>query len=168
MAMQFEVPDATSLLFSRQLYTSLVLGKPLDQSVTEMRRAAFIDTEDMVFWGIPVLFMRAPDGVIWQANEEAVQKLAAYKPQSALVKAVQAITAAFPGAQSELDADAVAEFQGDLSSVQEWAEGDPDEKQKARLLLKLKNMVGLLEVYGITESSPVMQALQQAMKAVSG
>lgn len=166
MAMQFEVPDKTSLLFSRQLYASLVLGKPLDEAVTEMRRAAYIDAEDMVFWGIPVLFMRAPDGVIWQAGEEAARKLAAYAPKSPLVKAIEDVAAAFPGVQGELDADAVVEFAKDQASVQEWAEGDPDGKQKARILLKLKNMTGLLEVYGITESSPVMQALQAAQKAV--
>ncbi len=167
MAMQFEVPDKTSLLFSRELYTSLVLGKPLDEAVTEMRRAAYIDAEDMVFWGIPVLFMRAPDGVIWQADEEAAQKLAAYVPKSPLVKTIEDVAAAFPGVQGELDADAVAEFTKDLASVQEWAEGDPDDKQKARILLKLKNMTGLLDVYGIGESSPVMQALQAAQEAVA-
>lgn len=167
MAMQFEVPDKTSLLFARQLYTSLVLGKPLDEAVTEMRRAAYIDAEDMVFWGIPVLFMRAPDGVIWQADEEAARKLAAYVPKSPLVKSIAEVAAAFPGVQGELDTAAVTEFKADLAAVQEWAAGEPDIRQKARILLKLKNMAGLLEVYGIAASSPVMQALQAAQAAAA-
>ncbi len=168
MAMQFEVPDKTSLLFSRQLYASLVLGKPLDQAVTEMRRAAYIDAEDMVFWGIPVLFMRAPDGVIWQADEEAAKKLAAYSPKSPLVKAVDEVETAFPGVQGNLDADATAEFKADLATVQEWAAGTPDDKQRARIVLKLKSMAGLLEVYGIAADSLAMQALQAALNQAGG
>lgn len=165
MAMQFEVPDKTSLLFARQLYTSLVLGKPLDEAVTEMRRAAYIDTEDMVFWGIPVLFMRAPNGIIWQADEEAAKKLAAYVPKSSLQRSLERAALDFASVKSVLDAEAVTEFSQDMQKVQEWAKNSPDNQTKARLRQKLQSMISLLEVYGIAADSPVMQALQEAQVA---
>ena len=70
IAMQFSVPDTTAIRFSRALYDYLTLGKPLDTAVTEMRISASNGSapEDQVFWAIPVLFMRSPDGVIWKTN----------------------------------------------------------------------------------------------------
>lgn len=66
IAMQFQVPYQTAVAFTHDLYDFLVQGKPLDMAVTEARIGAYFD--DKVFWAIPVLFMRAPDGVIWKAN----------------------------------------------------------------------------------------------------
>jgi CHAT domain-containing protein len=65
VAMQFSVPDQTALGFTRDLYRFLAAGKPLDAAVTEMRIGAYIGAGDRYYWGIPVLFMRAPDGIIW-------------------------------------------------------------------------------------------------------
>ncbi len=66
IAMQFKIPDATAVGFTRDLYNYLANGKPLDTAVTEARLGAYFDNDDKIFWAIPVLFMRAPDGVIWQ------------------------------------------------------------------------------------------------------
>ncbi|MCA9971531.1 MAG: CHAT domain-containing protein [Anaerolineales bacterium] len=166
MAMQFEVPDKTSLLLSENLYRGIVLGRPLDQAVTEMRSAAFIEAEDMVYWGIPVLYMRAPDGVIWQADATAAAKLAAFKPESALVKALRRAAAAFPAVQGTLDAAAIAEFEADLQAAQAMANGAPDDMQRRRITLKLNNLVGLLEVFGVAADSEVLQALAAAKAAL--
>ncbi|RMG93099.1 MAG: CHAT domain-containing protein [Chloroflexi bacterium] len=65
VAMQFPVPDKTALGFARDLYRFLAKGQPLDLAVTEMRIGAFINGADRYFWGIPVLYMRSPDGRIW-------------------------------------------------------------------------------------------------------
>jgi hypothetical protein len=74
IAMQFNVPDKTALGFTRDLYRFLAMGRPLDSAVTEMRIGAYIGSSDKYFWGIPAIFMRAPDGVIWQPDPE-VEKL---------------------------------------------------------------------------------------------
>jgi hypothetical protein len=66
IAMQFRIPDKTAIGFTRDLYEFLADGDPLDTAVTEARLGAYFDNEDKVFWAIPVLFMRSPDGVIWQ------------------------------------------------------------------------------------------------------
>lgn len=64
VASQFAIPDKTARAFAEDFYGSLVDGVPLDMAITEARRLS--SSDDEVFWGIPVLFMRAPDGVIWQ------------------------------------------------------------------------------------------------------
>lgn len=66
IAMQFVVPDKTAIAFTRDFYDFLASGKPLDAAVTEARIGIYVDHDDKVFWAIPVLFMRSPDGVIWQ------------------------------------------------------------------------------------------------------
>ncbi len=66
VAMQLKIPDKTAIGFSRDLYQFLADGEPLDSAVTEARIGAYFDNEDKVFWAIPVLFMRAPNGIIWQ------------------------------------------------------------------------------------------------------
>lgn len=68
IAMQFNVPDTTALSFALNLYRYLVSGYPLETAVTEMRKGAF--NKDKYFWGIPVLYMRAPDGMLWQPEPE--------------------------------------------------------------------------------------------------
>ena len=73
IAMQFNVPDTMAIRYTESLYNYLALYKPLDLAVTEMRISAANGPSDYdhVLWGIPVLFMRAPDGVIWQRPNTA-------------------------------------------------------------------------------------------------
>lgn len=66
IGMQFKIPDKTSEIFSQILYQRLVEGQSLDAAVTKARIALYINHHDKVFWAIPVLFMRAPDGVLWR------------------------------------------------------------------------------------------------------
>lgn len=66
IAMQFSIPDSTAVAFMRDFYDGLAKSKPLDTAVTEARMGVYFDYDDKYFWAIPVLFMRSPDGVIWQ------------------------------------------------------------------------------------------------------
>ncbi len=65
VAMQFNLPDDAGAPFMETFYEFLVDGKPLDTAVTEARIGLYFDFDDQIFWAIPVLFMRAPDGNIW-------------------------------------------------------------------------------------------------------
>lgn len=65
IAMQFAIPDDVAVTFIQDLYNALAQGKPLDMAMTAARKGAYF-VNDEIFWAIPVLFMRAPDGVIWQ------------------------------------------------------------------------------------------------------
>jgi CHAT domain-containing protein len=65
IAMQYKLPQSSAHLFSRSLYESLATGHPLDQALSDARSTAYVIRGDKVYWGIPVLTMRAADGKIW-------------------------------------------------------------------------------------------------------
>lgn len=70
IAMQFLVSETVALMFTRRLYEFLFRGDPLEKIVTETRVGIDINTrEDRISWGIPVLFMRARDGHLWQPEQ---------------------------------------------------------------------------------------------------
>jgi hypothetical protein len=69
IAMQFPVSETVSLLFTRRLYEFLFRGDPLEKILTETRVGIDINAErESISWGIPVLFMRARDGYLWQPD----------------------------------------------------------------------------------------------------
>jgi CHAT domain-containing protein len=70
IAMQFAMPDDTAARFARQIYHFLALGLPLDRAITEARINLYTYDDENIFWAIPVLFMRAEDGVIWQERDQ--------------------------------------------------------------------------------------------------
>lgn len=65
IAMQVSVPQSTTFDFTKNVYRYLSKGEPLDMAVTRSRVRLFLRGKDKVYWGIPVLFMRSPDGKIW-------------------------------------------------------------------------------------------------------
>lgn len=65
VAMQYNLPDDAAQPFMQVLYEFLTLGKPLDSAIVEARLGLDLDFMDNPYWGIPVLFMRSPDGNIW-------------------------------------------------------------------------------------------------------
>jgi hypothetical protein len=71
VAMQAPMPDASAKRFSRTLYAALADGLSLDAAVTEGRKAVALYTGmDQPDWAIPVLYLRAPDGVLWALADE--------------------------------------------------------------------------------------------------
>ncbi|MDZ7369365.1 MAG: CHAT domain-containing protein [candidate division KSB1 bacterium] len=64
IAMQFEITDAAAITLSHEFYTALADGYPVDAALVEARTAIFAAGND-VEWGTPVLYMRAPDGKIF-------------------------------------------------------------------------------------------------------
>jgi hypothetical protein len=63
-AMQFPISDRAAVTFTSDFYGSLADGLPVDQAVTSARKALLAEFRDE--WATPVLFMRAPDGAIFQ------------------------------------------------------------------------------------------------------
>ena len=61
IAMQFPVPDAAAVALSRHFYRYLAAGQPVDAALASAR--AFLYARGhAVEWGAPALYMRAPDG----------------------------------------------------------------------------------------------------------
>lgn len=74
IAMQFEITDEAAIVFSEELYSALVDDYPIDAALAEARKAIFRENSSDVEWGTPVLFMRVPDGRIFDvaSGKEAV------------------------------------------------------------------------------------------------
>jgi CheY-like chemotaxis protein len=73
IAMQFEITDEAAIMFAREFYTALADSYPVDAASTEARKAM-----PGVEWGTPVLYLRAPDGHIF--NVEPVASVAPVAP----------------------------------------------------------------------------------------
>lgn len=67
IAMQFAISETASLAFSREFYRALADSYPIDAAVAEARKAIYFDGNAWE-WATPVLFMRTPDGVIFDVR----------------------------------------------------------------------------------------------------
>jgi hypothetical protein len=165
MAMQFKVPQKTAYIFSRNLYEALTLGKPLDQAVTEMRLAAYLDVDarDQNYWGIPVLYLRARDGVIWQPDAETAAEIAAQLAQASaatLPALLSQLQTAFASIKGELDSGDAEDIADDLEDLQEMAAaGAPKARRMER---KLDNIEDILFIYSDAVQEAMTPTLEKA------
>ena len=67
IAMQFEITDEAAISFSGTFYESLVLGSPVDEAVAAGRKAV-LSLPNPLEWATPVLYLRAPDGRIFDVT----------------------------------------------------------------------------------------------------
>jgi Tol biopolymer transport system component len=70
IAMQFEVTDEAAKALSKEFYNALADGWPIDAALAEARKAVFTRV-NAVEWATPVLYMRAPDGRIFDVKPSA-------------------------------------------------------------------------------------------------
>jgi tetratricopeptide (TPR) repeat protein len=68
IAMQFAISDDAAITFTSDFYEALADGYPVDASLAEARRAVF-EAEFELEWATPVLYMRSPDGVIFDVKQ---------------------------------------------------------------------------------------------------
>jgi hypothetical protein len=64
LAMQFEITDEAAIVFSQVLYEAVSDGYPLDAATAEARKAVHAGPNP-VEWATPVLYLRTPDGRIF-------------------------------------------------------------------------------------------------------
>jgi CHAT domain-containing protein len=67
IAMQFEVGGRTAETLSREFYRSLADNYPVDAALAEARKAIYTQGQD-IEWGIPVLYMRSPNGQLFDVE----------------------------------------------------------------------------------------------------
>lgn len=71
LAMQYKVLDDMAILFSQAFYLSLAAGLTIDEAVTAGRLAMLHKSSDKgVEWGVPTLYMRALDGLLFPENAQ--------------------------------------------------------------------------------------------------
>lgn len=71
VAMQFEISDPAAIVFAETFYCSVAKRRPVDDSVMRARRALRLDNKDTLEWGTPVLYLRAPQGRIFDDTSPA-------------------------------------------------------------------------------------------------
>jgi tetratricopeptide (TPR) repeat protein len=65
IAMQFEITDEAAITFAHEFYQAVADGYPVDAALAEARKAIFAQGND-VEWGTPVLYLRSPNGQIFE------------------------------------------------------------------------------------------------------
>src|SRR5262249_15353187 len=76
LAMQYEITDRAAIQFGSTFYRALASGIPIDVAATEARKAVKLEVRDSPEWGTPVLFMRSPNGQIFDIAAGAAAPLA--------------------------------------------------------------------------------------------
>jgi hypothetical protein len=65
VAMQYEISDPAAIEFARTFYEQIAEGMPVDTAVAEARIAISMAIPNSLEWGTPVLFMRSPNGQLF-------------------------------------------------------------------------------------------------------
>jgi predicted ATPase len=81
LAMQYQISDGAAMDFAQSFYAALAHNLPVDAAVAEARKAVSLSIGESAEWAIPVLYMRAPDGVLFSV--EAPAPLPAAAPEVA-------------------------------------------------------------------------------------
>ncbi|MGH3720875.1 MAG: CHAT domain-containing protein [Pseudonocardiaceae bacterium] len=67
VAMQFMITDPAAIVFAQTFYQHVAKRRPVDDSVMRARRALRLANKDTLEWGTPVLYLRAPEGRIFDS-----------------------------------------------------------------------------------------------------
>jgi hypothetical protein len=79
IAMQFEISDDAAVTFSREFYKAVADRYPADAALVEARKIIFAEGNGLE-WATPVLYMRSPDGRIFDFASASLRLLARYLP----------------------------------------------------------------------------------------
>jgi spore germination protein GerM len=70
IAMQFELAEDAAAELARVFYAELIAGSPADLALTEARLHLYGRYPTRLDWAIPVLFLRADDGVLFEVTAD--------------------------------------------------------------------------------------------------
>ncbi len=73
LAMQYEITDNAAIELARTFYEVLAEGAPVDLALSETRKAISFTAANTFEWGTPVLFLRAPDGVLFRLQSASAR-----------------------------------------------------------------------------------------------
>lgn len=73
LAMQIPVADDAAIAFSQMFYHCLAQGDPVDAAAAQGRLAIYLPDPLSPQWAAPVLFLRAPDGVIFAPPDRSAE-----------------------------------------------------------------------------------------------
>ncbi len=89
LALQSAITDQGAIELAQAFYESLADGLPVDAAVSEARKSISLAIVNTLEWGVPVLYMHAPDGTIFKLPA-LPQKARVSKPISATLVRTEA------------------------------------------------------------------------------
>ena len=69
LAMQFPISDEAAIIISREFYTALAEGYPVEAALAEARKQVDLELPNDVEWASAVLYMRSHDGCLFSIGE---------------------------------------------------------------------------------------------------
>ena len=72
LAMQYDITDRAAVEYTRTFYESLADQLPVDAALGEARAAIHLGIHNSLEWGTPVLYMRAPDGLLFDVTAKPI------------------------------------------------------------------------------------------------
>jgi tetratricopeptide (TPR) repeat protein len=150
VAMQFEISDKAAITVCREFYGALADGYPVDAALTEARKALY-SQGNYLEWGTPVLYMRSPDGRIFELSREAPGPDA---------------TALFLEAQAAINS---ANWTEAIKKLQETLAVDPshiDAEEALRNAYKMKEVAAIYEAAADLQQSGNSEAALEKYRRV--
>lgn len=98
LAMQYPISDRAAIEFARDFYEALAEGCPVDMAVAEARKAVSVALKGTLEWGTPALYLRAPDGRLF--NVQALPPDTSSSPKAETHPPTKAASEPHPPAQS--------------------------------------------------------------------
>jgi hypothetical protein len=74
VANQFRIKDTTAIAFSQHFYQALAAGLPIERAMTAGRIGAYNRDKSGRDWGVPVLYLRAAEGRLFEGPSNAVER----------------------------------------------------------------------------------------------
>ncbi|MBN1936714.1 MAG: CHAT domain-containing protein [Anaerolineae bacterium] len=74
LAMQYEITDRAAIEFARSFYEALADGMAIDAATVEARKAISLALMNTIEWGVPVLHMRSPDGILFNITTNPIMR----------------------------------------------------------------------------------------------
>jgi len=112
LAMQEEITDRAAIECTRAFYEALSDGLPVDEAVSEARTAISVGVTNTLEWGTPVLYMRAPDGVLFNLAKSASRAKPAPAAAPAMAEATPALSVRAAVHEAEPPAPAIEDDPG--------------------------------------------------------
>ncbi len=82
IAMQFEISDSAAITLAHALYGAIAAGYSVDAALAEARKTIYGEGNE-VEWGTPVLYMRTPDGHVFDLPAQPTIDIPAKTPEEA-------------------------------------------------------------------------------------
>ncbi len=129
IGMQFQISDQAAILLSHEFYAALADGYAVDAALGEARRALYAQASE-VEWATPVLYLRSPDGRIFDITSAGEHDLRRSQQINTLVRRATASAAAGNWAAAESEWQAVL----NLDPAYAVAKAGVDEASRRRQL----------------------------------